>query len=69
LRRFYGVTSFLRYFLVEIFSMKIKMAFATYEILGYDRRHIASPVQKYQIVIIFEKSQFDKTNFNLHYFN
>jgi hypothetical protein len=33
------------------------------------RRHIAGPAQKCRIIIIFEKSQFGKTNFNLHYFD
>jgi hypothetical protein len=33
------------------------------------RRHIAGSAQKCQIIIVFWKSQFDKTNFNLHYFN
>jgi hypothetical protein len=37
LRRFYGITSLSRYPLVEIFfSIKIKMAFASYESLGFE---------------------------------
>jgi hypothetical protein len=35
LRRFSRVTSFSRYLLVEIVSMKIKMAFVSYETLGF----------------------------------
>jgi hypothetical protein len=37
LRRFYGITSSSRYPLVEIiFTLKIKMAFASYETLGFE---------------------------------
>jgi hypothetical protein len=36
LRRFFRLTSLSRYLPVEIISMKIKMAFASYETLGFE---------------------------------